>query len=152
MENDIYTTFNTIFSEGPKPPKSIFLEIILEDNKKTEVLDIFECLLNMYVYGFKKLNLSFNEDSMFVLKPYFLSIGIKINIELVQFDTALFNDPRYKYRYCSIENKLFLSNEEPETPFFVLNANQLPKSELNHFYATYQYEYEYLIFLSFEYI
>jgi len=152
MQENINETFNNIFSEPIKAPKSIFFEIVLEDNKKTEVSDIFECLLNMYVYGFKKLNLSFTEDSIFQLKPYFLSIGINFNVEFIPFDTGLFNDPRYKYRYCSIETSSFLSNEELDKPYFMLNANQTSKSELKYFYATYQNEYEYLIFLSFDYI
>lgn len=146
MEDNIYDTFNSIFSDSPKPPKSIFLEIILDNNEKTEVSDIFECLLNMFVFGLHKLNIPVNEDSFSQLKPYFESIGIKFIVEFIPFDTGLFNDPRYKYRYCSIDTNL---NESSDKPNFILNANQIPKTELKHFYATYQYHYEYLIFLSF---
>jgi hypothetical protein len=143
MEENIYNTFNTIFSDSPKPPKSIFLEINLDNNQKTETSDVFECLLNMFVFGLHKLNIPVNEDSFSQLKPYFESIGIKFNVEFLPFDTGLYNDPRYKYRYCSI------SNESSDKPNFILNANQLPKQHLHEFYATYQYHYEYLIFLSF---
>ena len=64
IETDIYETFNNIFSESPKEPKSIFLELSVLDSLKNEevcdkeISDTFEFLLNMFVYGFNKLNLS----------------------------------------------------------------------------------------------
>jgi hypothetical protein len=48
--------FEKIFSEDPKPPKSISLEIdVLENENQTEtkISDIFEICLHMFVYGIK---------------------------------------------------------------------------------------------------
>ena len=139
----IYETFNMIFSELPKTPKSIFLEINLSDNEDTKLSDVFEFLLNMFVYGFNKLNLSINLESITLLKQYFASIGFTFNIEIEQFDTELFNNIRYKNRYCSIETKSIFGQN------FMMNANQIQRNSLNQYIATYQDEYEYLVFISF---
>jgi len=161
MEN-IYETFNTIFSTHPLPPKSIFLDIdILESNSNNpdattdiRLTDIFELLLNMFVYGFKKLKLKFDEDSIFLLKQYFSSVGYKFNIEMEPFDTILFNDIRYLTRYCIIDNKGINSNteDENEKPYFISNYRKFDRNNLNEFIAVYQYEYESLIFISFDFI
>jgi len=139
----IYETFNMIFSELPKTPKSIFLEINLSDNEDTKLSDVFEFLLNMFVFGFNKLNLSINSESITLLKQYFASIGFTFNIEIEQFDTALFNNIRYKNRYCSIETKSIFGQN------FMMNANQIQRNSLNQYIATYQDEYEYLVFIFF---
>ena len=87
METDISEMFNNIFSDSPKEPKSIFLEINVLDPLKNEEIteiqtsDIFEFLLNMFVFGFNKLNLSYTLESVQILKSYFASIGFKFNIE-----------------------------------------------------------------------
>jgi hypothetical protein len=157
METDIYATFNNIFSESPKQPKSIFLELNVLDSLKneeiteTQISDIFEFLLNMFVFGFNKLNLSFTIDSVAILKSYFASIGFKFNIEIVQFDTILFNDPRYKCRYCTIESS-FMGQTQDNKPYFVLNYNNFTRNKLNEFIAVFQHEYESLNFISFEFI
>jgi hypothetical protein len=145
----IYETFKTIFSELPKSPKSIFLEINLLDNQETQVSDVFEFLLNMFVYGYNKLNLSINSESITLLKQYFASIGFNFNVEIEQFDTKLFNDLRYKYRYCSIETSSLLSQEPSDKPYFIMNANSIYRNSLNEYVASYQDEYEYMVFISF---
>jgi hypothetical protein len=144
----IYETFNQIFSELPKSPKSIFLEINLLDNQETQVSDVFEFLLNMFVYGFNKLNLSFTLESIEILKSYFSSIGFKFNIEIEQFDTNLFKDPRYIKRYLIIDPA---SINEPE-PFFIGNFNKFSRTRLNEYIAVFQYEYESMIFINFDFI
>jgi hypothetical protein len=110
MENNpnIFEIFKTIFSDSPKPSKSICLEIDVLDTQnkeeitETQLSDIFEIFLHMFIYGFKKLNLTFTEESMIILKQYFASVGIKFIIEFENFDTVLFKDPRYikRYFYC----------------------------------------------------
>ena len=51
MQNNIFKIFDDIYSESPKPPKSILLEIdILDSNSSTEILstkisDIFDNLV-----------------------------------------------------------------------------------------------------------
>ena len=152
-EKDIYEIFNTIFSEPPKQPKSIFLELSVLDQSivDTQLSDIFEFLLNMFVYGFNKLNLSFTLESVEILKSYFASIGFKFNIEIEQFDTILFNDLRYKNRYCTIETS-FLSEIQDNKPYFIMNYNKLSRNNLNEFIAVFQYQYESLNFISFEFI
>ena len=79
MENNpnLYELFNTIFSDSPKPPKSICLEIDVLDQKnineitETQLSDIFEIFLHMFIYGFKRLNLTFTDESLSILKDYF---------------------------------------------------------------------------------
>lgn len=156
-ETDIYETFNNIFSESPKEPKSIFLELNVLDPLKNEevcekqISDTFEFLLNMFVYGFNKLNLSFSLESVEILKSYFASIGFKFNIEIEQFDTILFNDMRYKCRYCTIETS-FLGQNQDNKPYFILNRNDFNRTKLNEFIAVYQYEYDSMNFISFDII
>ena len=140
MQNNIYETFNQIFSDSPKEPKSIFLEISVIENvesTETNTSDIFELLLNMFVYGFNKLNLSYTKESVSILKQYFESVGFKFNIEIEQFDTILFKDLRYLQRYCSIDSSFssFLSSNDNK-PIFIMNANQsLHRNNLNQFIA-----------------
>jgi hypothetical protein len=102
----------------------------------------------MFVYGFKRLNLTFTEESMTILKDYFLSVGIKFNIEIEQFDTILFNDIRYKARYCLID-PMSLTDDEP---LFISNYQKYERSKMNQFIATFQYEYESMIFINFDFI
>ena len=99
----------------------------------------------MFDFGFNKLNLSYTLESVQILKSYFASIGFKFNIEFEQFDTALFNNIRYKYRYCTIESS-------PNKPFFMMNYNQITRNKLLEYIAVYQNEYESLIFISFDFI
>jgi len=154
MENNpnIFEIFNTIFSESPKSSKSICLEIDVLDTQnkdeitETQLSDIFEILLHMFIYGFKKLNLTFTLESMSILKQYFESVGINFIIEIEQFDTNLFNDLRYTHRYCKIDYSLL------EEPVFISNYNKYTKSKLNEFIAVYQYEYESMIFISFNFL
>jgi len=148
----MFQIFETIFSNDPKPPKSICMEIDVfdkegdEEYSETQLSDIFEIYLHMFVYGIKKLNLTFTEDSMNILKQYFLSVGIKFTIEIEQFDTNLFNDLRYLLRYCVIDSKI------DEEPIFIANYNKYPRTKLMEFIAAYQDEYESMIFLSFDFI
>jgi len=138
--------FHTIFSTGPAPPKSIKFQIDVIDNDTpvdTQLSDIFELLLNMLIYGIRYLNLSFETDDVLLLKRYFNSIGIDFSIETEPFDTALFKDFRYITRYCSID---------PVVYCFIMNANKFPKTKLNEWVATYQLEYESLIFIRFNYL
>jgi len=79
MENSIFQLFETIFSEDPKPPKSISVEIEVLDYNK-EISDNFEILLHMFIYGFKKLKLTFSEESLSILKKYFASLDPSIKI------------------------------------------------------------------------
>jgi hypothetical protein len=156
-ETDIYEIFNNIFSEPPKEPKSIFLELSVLDSLKNEevcdkqISDTFEFLLNMFVFGFNKLNLSFTIESVEILKSYFASIGFKFNIEIEQFDTILFNNMRYKCRYCTIESS-FLGQTHDNKPFFILNRNDFNRIKLNEFIAVYQYQYDSINFISFNVI
>jgi hypothetical protein len=151
---NLYELFNTIFSDSPKTPKSICLEIDVLDKEnkdeitETQLSDLFEIFLHMFIYGFKKLNLTFTQESMSILKGYFLSVGIKFNIEIEQFDTILFNDLRYKARYCTID-PLSLSDVEP---LFISNYNILNRSKISEFIAAFQYEYESMIFVNFDFI
>ena len=152
---NLFEIFNTIFSESPKAPKTISLEIDVLDtlNKdqitETQLSDIFEIFLHMFIYGFKKLNLTFTEESLSRLKDYFLSleIGIRFKIEIEQFDTILFKDPRYVKRYCIIDSA---SINELE-PLFISNYNKYTRNNLNEFIAVFQYEYESMIFISFDF-
>jgi len=148
MQNNLFQIFDTIFLEQPKPPKSIFLEIDILNNQNThdpstKVSDIFEIFLNMLIYGFKKLNLDFTPDNILILQRYFNSVGVKLNIEYELFDTILFKDPRYVNRYCLIDQIDFT---------FIMNVFQKPRNNLHEFIATYQLDYEYLLFIQFEYI
>jgi hypothetical protein len=147
---NIFQIFETIFSDDPKPPKSISLEIDVLDSgeelTETQLSDIFEIHLHMFIYGFKRLNLTFTEESLYILKQYFLSIGIKFNIDIEQFDTKLFKDLRYLIRYCIIDG---VSNE---SPVFISNYNKFPRNKLKEFIAVYQDEYESMLFLSFDFI
>jgi hypothetical protein len=151
---NLFEIFNTIFSESPKGPKTISLEIDVLDtlNKdqitETQLSDIFEIFLHMFIYGFKKLNLTFTEESISTLKDYFLSVGIKFNIEMDQFDTNLFKDIRYTARYCLIDSTSIKEKE----PLFISNYMKYSRSKLNEFIATFQYEYESIIFISFDFI
>ena len=146
---NIFQIFETIFSDAPKPPKSISLEIDVLDSgeelTETQLSDIFEIHLHMFIYGFKRLNLTFTEESMYILKQYFLSIGIKFNIDIEQFDTKLFKDLRYLIRYCIIDG---VSNE---SPVFISNYNKFSRNKLTEFIAVYQDEYESMLFLSFDF-
>jgi hypothetical protein len=138
--------FKTIYSTDPATPKSINFQIDVIDNDtpvNTQLSDIFELLLNMLIYGIRYLNLSFETDDVLLLKRYFNSIGIDFSIETEPFDTALFKDIRYITRYCSIEPVVF---------YFIMNANKFPKTKLNEWVATYQLEYESLIFIRFNYL
>jgi hypothetical protein len=149
MENSIFELFETIFSEDPKPPKSISVEIEVLDYNK-EISDNFEILLHMFIYGFKKLKLTFTEESLDILKKYFASLdpSIKFNIEIEQFDSALFGDIRYVKRYCKIDPSSLESNDV----LFISNYNQLIRNNLNEFIAVYQDEYESLIFINFDFL
>jgi hypothetical protein len=156
MQNNpnLYELFNTIFSDSPKPPKSICLEIDVLDKEnkdeitETQLSDLFEIFLHMFIYGFKKLNLTFTEESLSKLKDYFLSVGIKFNIEMEQFDTILFNDIRYKARYCLIDPSSLIDDE----PLFISNYNKYNRSKINEFLGIYQFEYESMIFVNFDFI
>jgi len=157
MENNpnIFEVFNTIFSDLPQPPKTISLGInVLDPENKDELTetllsDNFEIFLQMFIFGFKKLNLTFTEESLSKLKDYFLSleIGIRFRIEIEQFDTILFKDPRYVKRYCIIDSA---SINELE-PLFISNYNKFTRNNLNEFIAVFQYEYESMIFISFDF-
>ena len=155
MENNpnLFQIFQTIFSEPPKPSKSICLQIDVLDNQnidnisETQLSDIFEILLHMFIYGFKKLNLGFNENSIFILKQYFNSVGIKFIIEIEPFDPALFKEVKYMVRYCKVDS--FLDNDEP---IFIDNYHKFTRNKLNEFIAVYQDEYESLIFISFDFL
>jgi hypothetical protein len=151
---NLFEVFNTIFSDSPKQPKTISLEIDVLDtlNKdeitETQLSDIFEIFLHMFIYGFKRLNLTFTEESISTLKNYFLSVGIKFNIEMEQFDTKLFKDIRYTARYCLIDSTSIKDTE----PLFISNYVKYSRSRLNEFIATFQHEYESMIFISFDFI
>ncbi len=152
MQN-IYEKFDEIFSQPPQPPKSIFLQLdVLSPDSNSNIIDtnlddIYEFLLNMFIYGFKKLNLDFNFESMNIIKKYFESIGIKISVELEDFDTILFKDPRYIYRYCTISDVSF----KEESPFFFMNTNKINRSKLKEYIGVFQLDYLYLCFISFDY-
>lgn len=156
MENNpnLYEIFKTIFSDSPKPSKSICLEIDVLDAKnkdeitETQLSDIFEILLHMFIYGFKKLNLTFTKESISILVQYFASVGINFIIEIVNFDTVLFKDPRYMVRYCMIDQS-FIKDDEP---LFISNYNKYSRIKLKEFIAVYQYEYESMIFISFDFM
>jgi hypothetical protein len=82
MENSIFELFETIFSEDPKPANSISVEINILDTSisntsisETQLSDNFEILLHMFIYGFKKLKLTFTEESLSILKKYFASLN-----------------------------------------------------------------------------
>jgi hypothetical protein len=138
--------FKTIYSTDPAPLKSINFQIDVIDNDTpvdTQLSDIFELLLNMLIYGIKYLNLSFETTDILLLKRYFNSIGIDFLIEIEPFDTNLFKDSRYVTRYCTID---------PVVYCFIMNVNKFPKTKLNEWVATYQLEYESLIFIRFNYI
>ena len=151
---NLFEIFNTIFSESPKAPKTISLEIDVLDtlNKdqitETQLSDIFEIFLHMFIYGFKKLNLTFTEESISTLKDYFLSVGIKFNIEMEQFDTNLFKDYRYIARYCLIDTASIKDTE----PLFISNYTKYSRNKLKEYIATFQYEYESMIFINFDFI
>jgi hypothetical protein len=158
MENNpnIYEVFNIIFSDSPQPPKTISLGIDVLDPQNNDQItnmqlsDNFEIFLQMFIYGFKKLNLTFTHESLSVLNGYFASLeyGIKFNIEIEQFDTNLFKDPRYIKRYLIIDPA---SINEPE-PFFIGNFNKFSRTRLNEYIAVFQYEYESMIFINFDFI
>ena len=144
--------FHTMFSTDPAPPKSINLQIDVIDNDTpvdTQLSDIFELLLNMLIYGIRYLNLSFETADILLLKRYFNSVGIDFSIETEPFDTELFKDLRYVTRYCLIDPVVFSNDYRP---FFIMNANKFPKTKLNEWVATYQLEYESLIFIRFNYM
>ena len=149
MEKSIFEIFQVIFSQEPKPPKSICMEInVLGSN--LELSDIFEILLHMFIYGFKHLNLSFNEESIYLLKKYFESLdpSVKFNIQIEPFDCALFGDLRYVNRYCKIDSS-FINNDDI---LFISNYKKIDRNNLNQFIAAYQDEYESMIFISFDFI
>lgn len=156
MENNpnLFELFNTIFSDSPKSPKSICLEIDVLDKQnkdeitETQLSDIFEIFLHMFIYGFKRLNLNFTEESISILKHYFLSVGIKFNIEIEQFDTILFKDIRYTQRYCLIDSSSITDTE----PLFIGNYNKYNRNKLNEYIAIFQFEYESMLFISFDFI
>jgi len=156
MQNNIFQIFNTIFSEDPKLPKSICLEIDVLDSinqnqiTETQLSDIFEIYLHMFIYGFKKLNLSFDEKSILILKQYFASLdpSISFNIDIKQFETKLFKDPQYLYRYCIIDSSFIIDDQ----PLFISNANKFNRTKLNEYIAVYQDEYESMIFVSFDFV
>lgn len=156
MQNNpnLYELFNTIFSNSPKSPKSICLEIDVLDKEnkdeitETQLSDLFEIFLHMFIYGFKRLNLTFTKESLSILKDYFLSVGIKFNIEIEQFDTILFNDIRYKARYCLIDPVSLIDND----PLFISNYNKYNRTKINEFLGVYQFEYESMIFVNFDFI
>jgi len=154
MENTtIYDFFNNIFSEPPQPPNSINLHLEILNNKdktETELSDIFEILLHMFIYGFKKLKLSFNPDSIALLKEYYKSINIKFDIETEQFDTILFKSNRYLARYCVVDPSSIVG--ELNEAIFIMNHNQFSRSRLYQYIAVYQDEYESMMFISFDFI
>jgi hypothetical protein len=148
MENSIFQLFETIFSEDPKPPKSISVEIEVLDYNK-EISDNFEILLHMFIYGFKKLKLTFSEESLSILKKYFASLdpSIKFSIEIEPFDAALFGNIRYANRYCKIDSSFIHSDDV----VFIGNYKQISRNNLNEFIAVYQDEYESMIFINFDF-
>ena len=151
---NLFEIFNTIFSESPKSPKTISLEIDVLDTldkdqiTETQLSDIFEIFLHMFIFGFKKLNLTFTEESISILKKYFSSVGIKFNIVMEQFDTNLFKDERYVSRYCLIDSKSI----EDDEPLFISNYTKYNRNKLNQYTATFQYEYESMMFINFDFI
>jgi len=154
MQNNLFQIFDTIFSKPPTLPKSIFLEIDVLNNQNTcesstQLSDIFEIYLNMLIYGFKKLNLDLTQENVFILQQYFNSIGIKILIEFDVFDTILFKDIRYVNRYCIIDSSSF--NNLESNPLFIMNIKQTLKNRLVDFIATYQIDYEYLVYIRFDF-
>jgi hypothetical protein len=158
MENkNIFELFNTIFSDSPKPSKSICLEIDVLDKEnkdeitETQLSDLFEIFLHMFIYGFKKLNLTFTKESLSILKDYFASVGIKFDVEIQQFEPSTsFNDVRYKFRYCLIDPSS-VSNSDDE-PLFISNYKTYSRNKLPEYIAVYQYEYESMIFINFDFI
>jgi hypothetical protein len=150
MQNNIFKIFDDIYSESPKPPKSILLEIdILDSNSSTEISstkisDIFEIFLHMLVYGFNKLELNFSMENINLLNKYFNSVGINILIEFELFNTILFKDPRYLNRYCIINNL--------NSPSFMMNVINEEYHNLKELIAIYQIEYEYLVFIRFDFL
>ena len=143
--------FDKIFSEDPKPPKSISLEIdVLENENQTEtkISDIFEICLHMFVYGIKYKKLEFIPEHLAELKKYFNSVSLDFIIEVEDFDTSLFNDLRYTQRYCTIDPDSF----NTEYPMFITNARIFTRSKLPEWIATYQLDYESMFFICFKYI
>jgi hypothetical protein len=143
--------FEKIFSEDPKPPKSISLEIdVLENENQTEtkISDIFEICLHMFVYGIKYKKLEFIPEHLAELKKYFNSVSLDFIIEVEDFDTSLFNDLRYTQRYFTIDPDSF----NMEYPMFITNARVFTRSKLPEWIATYQLDYESMFFICFRYI
>ena len=156
MENSIFELFETIFSEDPKPANSISVEINILDTSisntsisETQLSDNFEILLHMFIYGFKKLKLTFIEESLSILKKYFASLNpsINFNIEIEPFDTALFGNIRYVNRYCKIDSSFINSDDV----LFISNYKQITRNNLDEFIAVYQDEYESMIFINFNF-
>jgi len=147
MEN----SFEKIFSEDPKPPKSISLEIDVLENEnltETKLSDVFEICLHMFVYGMKYKKLELTPENLFLMKQYFNSVSLDFIIEVEDFDTILFNDPRYVQRYCSIDERSFTEDD----PLFITNARVFTRANLPEWIATYQLEYESMFFISFNFI
>ena len=150
MQNNIFNLFDNIFSDSPKPPKSILLEIDILDSNSTEISstklsDIFEIFLHMLVYGFNKLELNFSMENINLLNKYFNSVGVNILIDFEIFDTILFKDSRYVNRYCII-------TDIEDEAFFMMNAKNQEYTNLKELIGVYQLEYEYLIFIRFDFI
>ena len=152
-KSNIFEFFTKIFSDSPKSPKSIPFELeVLNDlniKDETKLSDIFEIFLHMFIFGLKKLNLGFTEESIFILKQYFTSLdpSVKFNIEIVEFDTILFKSPQYLTRYCVIDPSSLKDIE----PLFIMNYNKLNRSKLSEFTAVYQDEYESMMFINFDF-
>lgn len=151
MSNNLVDLAKLIFDDTPKPPFSIQME--LDDYECQE--DLFEVLLHLFIYGFKLKKLSVNSISD--LKPYFKSIGVNFNVEIIPYSEIEFlTNPKYLTRYCSIAGSSF-DDYDLNNIGFMLSRNYKTVDKIDNMVAVYVHEIQnnfdlsFLSFISFNY-
>jgi len=141
-----------MFTSEPQSPYTIQG---MEPFNYESIEELFEVLLELFIYGFKLKNLTVQNINS--LKPYFHSIGVNFVVDIIEWSEIEFlENPKYLNRYCLIDNTSFVDNELSN--FKIIGSrNFKPQESLDTMIAVYNHEIKnnfkdsFICFLSFNY-
>lgn len=144
-----------IFTSSPASENSIQL---IHDNDETDIIDIFEILITIFMEGIMTVYHNLDEavinindvslDHLYALSPWFKGFGFKLFVneyDLKNNDESYINN--YNDQYCKIvvrnspENSFFVFNNIPDHYKFYINskyAQDTDKENLKDIYSVFK--------------